>query len=313
MALATLVDSGNSGRRDDNQTQINDTSWYGTQSLTLSATTNGYLLVFVFPYGGNDPQLNTSFAGATWNGTSMTELGNGIGISNNILGGRLYGLANPSSGTHNFVHTMTTAVGKPGYESVIYFYQTFSNVNQTSPVVTYGSSNQAALTANYTTVNPYDVAVIGAADPTAFTVPGTLTTLTVTTQNETGPTFSWTTGAMYKQYTVAGSQSSSFAGGSSTNNALFYVVLKSNILVNSTSTSDSMGAASSRTQTVGRVGAFLRSLSDSISIGAGRLSGAGQSYSATASVTMGNASSRVAAVGNTPRFGWHNLSKNNAV
>jgi hypothetical protein len=127
----------------DNVSSAQATNTSGlTWSHTVGSGSNRYLIVGVSYWASAFP-----VSSITYNGTNLTYLG---GTNNNVDGAELWGLANPASGTHNIVVTMSAGGMEIGAGAT-----SWTNVNQTTPtgtvVTAQSTSGNASLTINGTT------------------------------------------------------------------------------------------------------------------------------------------------------------------
>ncbi len=315
MPAIVQVDSGNTGLVAGNYTGDGYGNFTSTQSITLSSTVNGYLLVWVFINQEGTSIFNTTSPGsALWNGSGMDTFML-LGARNLTPGMAVYGIKNPTSGTHTFTHYSYIGGGFGPYVHAVYYYQTFSNVNQTTPVVTYGATSNTALSAGYTTSGSFDTSVVGAVDLTSFSVPGGFTSDGVNTYSYSyAGTQYWYAGVEHQQYATPSTYTGSFTGGGTSNNGLGYVVLKSNIQNYSEGLSTTVANAASRfinwakQVAFGNVGANLSAASS-----AGRKISAGKYYTEIMQLTVSNSASRLATLVSYARSALHNLAKHAVV
>lgn len=283
----------------------------GTTSITVGSSNPRQCLVFWAQDQGdqNGPVPPT----ITYNGTAVTwPVSPAQEFFLNLRSPYMGYILNPATGTHNVVNSNSTPAA-----CVLYY-----DVNQATPFGSSANGNTGASSTN-AVATPWNAPAI------TTSVANSVIIKSFNSNNASGNTWSNGVGETFTFYRSDIGTNAPPNGSSTNTTSVGTYTLQTNWIGSggntahiasqaiellwggaiTASASDSIMNAASRSVTVTRSNQLRRSLSDSISVGAGRLITQGKALFGNVSVSIMNGAGRLASVGDVVKVSWHTIVK----
>lgn len=152
-----------------------------TPTATFTVTSGAEYLIVTMPYYANGANTCGTVA-PTYNLVSMTEIG-AAGGNNDNFGVKIYGLANPASGSHDFVVACSTSAARVGLG-----WGTLTGIKVASPVggSAAETNSDASITTTVTGASGIVIDALAFADTTTASATGGQTQIENGTQTTMG-------------------------------------------------------------------------------------------------------------------------------